>query len=169
MGALCVPGCGVVPGAGGAVLDGWEVMEACTGCMLGCVPLKVPCLLQRKAALGSCCLLSLFSLSLSQLKQGFLVNPFSFRRPRGPPCRQRPLWASKGIVGTTKKKNQATTALGERQRLLRVPWPPYCDSSHSAMTCGVGGPGAFLNIGFGVWTKLHPRHSQVSVSISSFF
>lgn len=156
------------PRGGGAVLDGWEVVEACTGCMLGCVLLKVPCLLQRKAALGSCCLLSLFSLSLSQLKQGFLVNPFSFRRPRGPPADSAPFGLLKRLWGPL-KKNQATTALGERQRLLRVPWPPYCDSSHSAMTCGVGGPGAFLNIGFGVWTKLHPRHSQVSVSISSFF
>lgn len=37
-------------------------------------------------ALGSCCFLSLFFLSLTQLKQGFLVNPFSFRRPlRAPP------------------------------------------------------------------------------------
>lgn len=34
-------------------------------------------------ALGSCCFLSLFFLSLTQLKQGFLVNPFSFRRPQG--------------------------------------------------------------------------------------
>lgn len=85
MGALYVPDCGVVPGAGGG----------CCGWVGGCgswnrVHARV-CACERALsspkkgcpARGSCCFLSLFFLSLTQLKQGFLVNPFSFRRPQG--------------------------------------------------------------------------------------
>lgn len=137
--------CLIVEWSPGAVLDGWEVAEACTGCMHGCVPVKMPCLLQRKAALGraggSRWFLSLF-LSLTQLRQDFLANPFNFGRPQGPPAGSIPFGLLKGLWGPL-KKNQATTALGERQRLLRVPWPPYCDSPHSVMTCGVGALGRF--------------------------
>lgn len=117
-------------------------------------------------ALGSCCFLGLYSLNLTQLKQGFLVNPFSFGRPQGLPCRQHPFGLLRELWGPLKSGHNSPW---REAKTPEVPWPPYCDSSHSAMTCGVGGPGAFLNIGFGVWTKLHPRHSQVSVSISSFF
>lgn len=99
--------CLIVEWSPGAVLDGWEVVEARTGCMRGCVPAKVPLSSPKKGcpALGSCCFLSLFSLSLTQLTRGFgfVVNPFSFRRA---PCRQYPLWASKGIAGTTKIRPQ---------------------------------------------------------------
>lgn len=100
--------CLIVEWSPGAVLDGWEVVEACTGCMPGCVPMKGPCLLQRKAvlllgpAVGSCCFLSLFSLSLTQRKQGFLVNPFSFGRPQGLPCRQYPFGLLRELWGPLK-------------------------------------------------------------------
>lgn len=76
-------------------------------------------------------------------------------------------WASGGIIGGPLESGHHVP-WGEAKP-QRAPQPPYCDSSHSAMTCGVGGPGMFLNLGFGVWTKLHPRHSQVSVYISSIF
>lgn len=94
-----------------AVLDGWKVVvEACIGCMHGCVPGKGPC-----PAGGSCCFLSLFPPppSLTQLKQGFLVNLFSFGRPQGLPRQAVPLRASKGIVGTTKIRPQQPLERGK--------------------------------------------------------
>lgn len=43
--------CLVVEWSPGAVLDGWEVEEACTGVHAWWMPVKGPCLLQRKAVL----------------------------------------------------------------------------------------------------------------------
>lgn len=161
--------CLIVEWSPGAVLDGWEVEEACTGVHAWVCACERALSSPKKGcpALGSCCFLSLFSLNLTQLKQGFLVNPFSFGRSQGLPCRQHPFGLLRELWGPLKSGHnspwrEAKTPEGTLAPLTVTP-------HNSAMTCGAGGPGAFLNIGFGVWTKLHPRHSQVSVSISSFF
>lgn len=92
--------CLTVQWSPGTVLDGWEVAaEACTGCMHGCVPGKGPC-----PAGGSCCFLSLCPPppNLTQLKQGFLVNPYSFGRPQGLPRRQYPFGLLRELWGPLK-------------------------------------------------------------------
>lgn len=92
--------CLTVQWSPGAVLDGWKVVvEACIGCMHGCVPGKGPC-----PAGGSCCFLSLFPPppSLTQLKQGFLVNLFIFGRPQGLPGRQYPFGLLRELWGPLK-------------------------------------------------------------------
>ena len=101
MGALYVPDCGVVP-------------RGCSGWVGGCGSLRrVPawvCACEsalsspKKGCSRECCFLSLL-LSLTQLKQDFLVNPFNFGRPQGPPAGSIPFGLLKGLWGPLKKKS----------------------------------------------------------------
>lgn len=95
--------CLIVEWSPGAVLDGWEVVEARAGVpawVCACESaLSSP---KKGCCCESRCFLSLL-LSLTQLKQDFLVNPFNFGRPQGPPAGSIPFGLLKGLWGPLKK------------------------------------------------------------------
>ena len=91
---------------------------------------------------GTCCWRSLPLQSLADPEWAFLVKACCLgEAPKGP-WRQcsAPAGLLGGVIGAPLESGHC---LGSGKDPSGHPSPPYCDSSHSAMTCGLGDPGCF--------------------------